>query len=287
MALRKVCDIRNLSTSEKVEINLISFFDYGLLEVGAYFNIDIGQTGDYVDDLSLLEKVTDVRGFTKWVGHKNWVYEEGADSSGVNFPPVIEVDGSGYALGEINYRDGYVYNIPNSATSVRASYSYKWANVTSSRKSGVGRRLQYGYVDNSVNQENMVRLPVVAFEVPPTSSSKLYGLGGTPHIKTYKVRCTIIAENDNDAIRLAEVIANQQNITINTFDPDEVAASGDFPLDFNGLYSSGKTHDQLASLYPWHGIYIKSIAGQNGRFINENLYEAILNINIEILNCGC
>ena len=97
MPLKNVCNLRTMGISEKVEINLISFFDYGLVEVGGYFNVAIDQTGDYSNNLSSLTKVNDVRGFTYWAGPKNWIYESGADNSGV-YIPEIYVNNSLYSL---------------------------------------------------------------------------------------------------------------------------------------------------------------------------------------------
>ena len=288
MALKKVCDIRDYSYAEKIEMNLISFFDYGLLNIGAYFNINVGQSGDYVNDISALEKIEDPRGYTKWAGNDNWVYESGVNNSSVNFPPEIYVDNSLYNLASVNYRDGYVYNIPSSATSVQAKYSYKWVTVTSTRKSNIGRKLQTGSVNDSITREFTPSLPIISFEVPPKDSGKRYGLGGSnPQILTYKVKSTILARNDNDAVRLAEVVASQKLVTINTFDPDSITNSGDFPLDYNGFLNSGKNHDQLASQYPWNFIYIKNTSAKNGKFISENLYEAFVDLTIEVLDCGC
>ena len=82
MPLKNTCSVRSMGISEKVELNLISFFDYGFLDKGGYFNVDFAQSGDYVSDISSLTKIRDNRGFTYWAGPKNWVYESAADNSG-------------------------------------------------------------------------------------------------------------------------------------------------------------------------------------------------------------
>ena len=56
MPLKNVCSMRSMGLSEKVEANLVSFFDFGFLDKGGYFNIDINQSGDYVSNLSSLTK---------------------------------------------------------------------------------------------------------------------------------------------------------------------------------------------------------------------------------------
>ena len=141
MGLKRVCSVRDVGPSEKIEANVISYFDYEFVDNGAYFNIALNETGDYNSNLSALSKVNDQRGFTYWAGPKNWVYESGADNSGVYAPAQIYVNGSGYSLGTVNYRDGYVYNVPISATGVSARYSYRWISFVSARKTGIGQKL--------------------------------------------------------------------------------------------------------------------------------------------------
>ena len=263
MPLKKVCSVRNIGASEKIEKNLISFFDYGFVDKGGYFNIEIAQTGDYVNNLSSLTKVQDSRGFTYWAGPKNWVYESGADGSGVNAPPQIYVNGSLYSSGTVNYKEGAVYNIPANATGVNAKFSYKWVSFISARESNYGKKITVGdnrtdlnTVDRSTSAQLSIALPLVSFDVPSVSESKEYGLGAeyTPMVNVYNIRATVAGANDADVKRICDIIVAQQGFAINTFDPQEVLASGDLPVTMWGAKNSGKTHDKLAAIYPWTDI---------------------------------
>jgi len=297
MPLKNVCNIKNMELSEKIETNLISFFDAGFLDIGAYFNIGINQSGDYSSNLSSLTKVTDNRGFTYWAGPKNWVYESGADAGLVNAPAQIYVNNNPYLLGSINYRDGYVYNIPSSGTSVKAEYSYKCINFTSANKlGGWSKKITSGThrpdldaAAPSGNREIQIDLPFVSFDIPPISRSKPWGLGGdlSPMTYMYKVKATVVGENSSDVKRISDIICKQQGYCINTFDPSVVSASGDRPLNVDGTLNSGKTHDQLATQYEWGKIMLNKITSENGRDLGNNLYHAIINIELEIVGCGC
>lgn len=296
MGLKNVCSVKSKEISEKVEINLISFFDYGFLDKGGYFNVNIDQTGNYISNLSSLTKVVDTRGYTYWAGPKNWVYESGADSSGVNAPAQIYVNGSGYSLGTINYRDGHVYNIPSNATSVKASFSYKWLSVISAKKSGYGQNIQSDRFRPDLNTaplqevpETTISLPFISFDVPSISNSKPYGLGGefSPMRNTHNVKCSVVSNNPDDVKRIADIISKQQGYTINTFDPTDVYNSGDSPLHMNGTLNGGKTHDQLANLYPLHQMLIKKIIARDAMDLGNGIYRTDLNMEIESIGCGC
>lgn len=296
MPLKNVCNLRTMGISEKVEINLISFFDYGLVEVGGYFNVAIDQTGDYSNNLSSLTKVNDVRGFTYWAGPKNWIYESGADNSGV-YIPEIYVNNSLYSSGNIHYREGYVTNIPTNATSVKAKYSYRWATVVSAKRQINGN---YSVVSTynapsllavarSGSAETSYALPIISIDVPNISKVRPYGLGAVmePSMYYYDVNINVFGEFQSDVLRLSDVISKQRGYTINTFDPDEVRASGNYPLNLNGTLNTGKSHDQLVALHPWEGIHIVDVVGKSSPDLKNGLYQSSLVLTAKVASCGC
>lgn len=295
MGLQNICSLTNMSLSEKIEINLISIFDWGFLDNGGYLNIDINQSGAYVNNLSALTKVEDARGFTCWQGQKNWVYEESADSSGVNCPPRIYTNNILYTgICTINYRDGNV-TFPTAKTDVRAEYAYKWVTVTSARKVENFRSIRYRNTRPDINngenkypQELFVPMPFVSFDVPPITSSKPYGVGFlSPRLFKHRISAHVVGETHSDVMRICDIICKQQGFIFDTFDPQLVHNSGDYPLNFNGTLNSGKNHDELAALYPWSTIRIDSAEADNSSYIHENICEAIVTLNTTILNCGC
>lgn len=297
MPLKNVCNVRTMGISEKVEINLISFFDYGLVDVGGYFNVALNQTGDYSNNLSSLTKVNDLRGFTYWAGPKNWVYESGADNSGVYIPEVY-VNNSLYSSGVIHYKEGYITNIPSNATSVKAKYSYKWATVVSAKRQLTG---DYGVttiynapslltVARSGLTETTYSLPIVSIEVPNVSKVRPYGFGNTamePNFYYYDIKVRVFGEYQADVLRLSDIISKQRSYTVNTFDPEVVKSSGDYPLNANGSLNSGKSHDELATLYPWDGIFIEDVKGGYSPDLQNGLYQSTLTMTAKIATCGC
>ncbi len=289
MGLKRVCSVRNIGASEKIEANIISYFDYEFVNNGAYFNVSVDQSGDYNSNLSSLAKVKDDRGFTYWAGPKNWVYESGADSSSVFAPAQIYVNGSGYSLGAINYRDGYVLNIPINASSVKARFSYKWISFVSARKTGIGRRLTTNGVQYSgVNPEIELSIPIVSVDVSPITKVFNYGLSADRIKKLeYDVKFTIISTKDTDVKRISDILVNQKDSYISSFDPELIKSSGDFPLKKDGTLNSGKSHDQLVSLYPWNSIYILDASAKYSNYINDNISQCVVTMKIETPNCGC
>ena len=43
MSLNNICNVANMSISEKLEANLIGLFDWGFVDNGGYINIDVNQ----------------------------------------------------------------------------------------------------------------------------------------------------------------------------------------------------------------------------------------------------
>lgn len=289
MGLKRVCSVRDIGPSEKIETNIISYFDYEFLDNGAYFNVALDTSGDYNSNLSSLAKVSDQRGFTYWAGPKNWVYESGADNSGVYAPAQIYVNGSGYSLGTINYKDGYVYNIPISASGVKARYSYKWISFVSARKTGIGRKLTTNPIQYSgINPEIELSLPLVSVDVSPINQVIDYGLSADRIKKLqYDVKFTIISTSDSDIKRISDILVNQRNSYIDSFDPTVVKNSGEFPLTKNGIINSGKSHSQLVELYPWNSIYILDASSKYSNSVIDGLSQCIVTMKIETPNCGC
>lgn len=293
MALKNICDIANMSISEKLEDNLVALFDWGFVDKGGYINVDLNQSGCYIDNRSILNKINDPRysGVSVWEGVENWVYETGM-SVGSGNSPLIYLDGvlDTGNIATINYKDGRVYT-PTTVEEVKAQYSYKWVTFTSARKSRWVRRVQYYSQrknDNHLPPEINMPLPCVTIDVPPIGRSKAYGLGAqSPRVYNNFVHFTIFAENASDAVKIADYIAMQESYAFLTFDPEEVIASGDYPLNFDGSLNSGKNYDELCNTYCWNQVKFNSAEGTYGDYIGENLYLASVLVETELISCHC
>ena len=297
--LQNVCRIGQLSVSEKLEANLISWLDWGFVNAGGYINVEIDQTGCYVGNQSLLEEVTDLRDSgIYWQGPTNFVYESGTESSPAPFyEPLVYVNSILDSGAVVNYRDGQI--VPTSGVTgntIKCSFSYKWTTFTSARKSPSVRRLKYGHTRTDIDNgqvglptQTTLPLPAVIIDVPPISSSRPYTLTRLG-MKTYKhnINISVIGESASDVTKICDYICGQEGVAILGFDPDLVIASGDFPLNFDGTKNSGKSHKELAAQYGWSTIHIVSAEGLWGSYINENLYEANVRLVTELVAClGC
>ena len=298
MSLNNICNVANMSISEKLEANLIGLFDWGFVDNGGYINIDVNQSGAYVDNRSILTRVTDPRatGTKFYQGPENWVYESAVTSSPIPFiPPLIYINGSLDLTPSINYRDGRVTpSVATTATSVvKAKFSYKWANFTSARKSGYRRQVQYrqnrtdyGNGENALPPEIRLPLPAVIIDTPPISKSKPYGIDTYgPRIYTHNNNITVLGESASDVVKICDYLAAQQGQVYQMYNPSLVVASGDHPLNFNGTINSGKNYDQLAADYPWTSLKILVAESLWGGYINENIYSANVRIVTELVAC--
>lgn len=97
--------------------NVISFVKYGLLEVGAYVNIDKGQVNYLGHDLSRLNPVVGVTGYTDYTIYKgaksDWIWESNIQlkSTGVaqpNVPSGIFINNAFYPTGVIASGNSYI-----------------------------------------------------------------------------------------------------------------------------------------------------------------------------------
>jgi len=130
--------IGDVSITEAIEDNLISYIDWCFLQMGAFFNVEIPSSGAYGGNLNTLRPVDDPR-YTDgqiWESYRqNWVWESGLQTStqpinisGVFINNTFLPRGSGYS---IDYKHGQlIFDTPRSITSnVKLAYSHKWINV--------------------------------------------------------------------------------------------------------------------------------------------------------------
>ena len=104
---------------------------------------------------------------------------------------------------------------------------------------------------------------------------------------TYNTKVTVVGESPDDVKRIADILVKQQEYAINTFDPETVTSSGAYPLTINGNLNSGKTHDQLADLYPWDQIWINKVKSSDGAEMKNGLFQSIISMQLIVIGCGC
>ena len=251
-------DIGEPSITEAIEDNVIAYIDWGFLQLGAFYNVNIPASGAFGGNRHQLVCVNDPR-YTNgqvWEAHrKNWVWESGVAAasdpiaiSGIFIDGAFSTKGNGY---HINYKNGQVvFDTAIAASStVQVEYSTKWIDVVNALdvpwfRKGQTRSFRVDdelFVANSGAwsdlADNRLQLPVVAVEAAGKDYEG-YQLGGGQYART-DVVLHVIAENPRTAKKLASVLAEQSESDIYMYDPGKMADDNRFPLDYRGEIASG------------------------------------------------
>jgi hypothetical protein len=241
---------------ETIGTNFYFFVNWGLLEIGNYFNVRIPTSGAYGGNEHRLRPIND-KNFTSgsvWGSfHGEWVWESGLSQpedpikvSGVYiggvFTAVNYVD---YARGRVILNSGI-----NTSSVVTAEYSYRYTNVYNADDVPWTRQVQYNtfrsdkadYLLYGSGQwgnlgNTSVHLPAIIYEVQQGDYAP-YALGGGT-ICNNTIVCNILGEDGYIVDKLADILANQYEKTIFLFDTDYLALSGVYPLDHFGRINAG------------------------------------------------
>lgn len=279
---------------DHLRANLISFFDWGFVQKGAFQNITIPTSGQYGGSKHKLELVKDPR-YTNgkvWQGFRsNWVWQSGINAiqvSGVNVNGTFQpLSGVGPYSHYVDYKNGrIIFNsaISQSAT-VTAEYSPKLVNVVDANEVAFFRQIQTGSfrLEDSqfsnpssgtwaLNPENRIQLPMVGIEVTNARTFEPQNIGGGQHCYT-KVVFHVLAEDDKQASHIATVVSMQNEKTNNTFNVNTISQNNLSPLDYRGSIASGAlTHQQMTDAYPYRKITMFNMNAPNGQWLNSVYY---------------
>lgn len=307
--LKGVEHIGNALISDQLADNLVAFFDWGLLGVGGFFNVERNQSGVYGGNLSNLRLSDDIyysQGQV-WEGFRaNWVWESGVE---YNYQPIkisgVYVNGTFYsssASGAYEYSIDYplgrvVFSNPISVNStVSLSYSYKYYNfyksdvpwfrniVFDSFRNDDVYFQQYGSGVWNTLAQNRVQLPAVIVEPVPDRDFDGMQLGGGQWMHT-DVLFHIFAESPSDRNTIFDVITYQNRKKLVLYDKNRMADDNRFPLTVGGSIASGAlTYPLLISSdnYGWKTAFIEKMSGQTLTNIIPNLYMAVVRATFEI-----
>lgn len=249
-----------------IATNLVSFFDWGLLNIGAYSNVESGVVDGYGVDLSSLQPV-EVAGTTDrrvWQSrHMNWVWESGLKYTYIDVSGV-HVDGTYYPMDEsgqyahyYDYRLGRVVfddPVPESAV-VTINHSYKHVHVSHYNEEEMNILLQsdidihfdstvIGSGDFNVDGGLRRQLPMIAVEVPVLRNSKPYELGHLSQLRSTHTTFHILSTSREEVGKLFDIIDYQAGRTIMLYDVNLVASGDAFPIDYRGMRTDN------AKIYP-------------------------------------
>lgn len=236
--------------------NFISFYDWGLLDKGSFYNISIPQYGMYGGDKHVLRPVQDPNysDGAVWEGYrKNWVWESGVD--GTTEQPIgisgIFVDDSFLSTDNvtnpyyIDYTNGKVVfeSAISTSSEVKLEYSHKWVDVIPAEGVSWFRKIQQSSFRNEEGfqvsasggwaslGQTRVQLPCLAIEVIPPRKLEGYQLGGGQWVNN-DVVFHVITENHWECANLMDTVLYQNDRTIHLYDPTEVAISGVSPFNY-------------------------------------------------------
>lgn len=312
--LKGFSDFGDKSVSEIISDNLITFFDWGFIDKGAFFNVTIPTSGAYGGEKDNLAPVNDpnYNSGQVWQSfHKNWIWESGLSTatqpisiSGVYVDSTFYPTSGNANSHHFDYPNGRVVfesSVPTTST-VELEYSYKYLEVTSAQNIPWFRRVQTSAnrVDNphftqlgSGDWNNIgytrVQLPTIAVEINPIGDTRPYALGTGARYARHTVLCHILAESDNMARRLADILADQTHKNIYLFDSNMIAASSAFPLDYRGMtVSNPLTYPDLVAHnndggYRWRRLRFIEGEGRKVQELHPELYYATTRLEVEVV----
>ena len=314
--LKGVSNIANSMISTQISDNVIEFFNWGLLEAGGYFNVNMPASGLYGGDKHKLRLVDDPN-YTAgqvWEGYRsNWVWETGVAPStqpiqisgvyvGGDFHPGT---GVGTYAPHVDYPNGrVVFDTAIATTStVSIEFSYKWVNVIKAEGIPWFREIQYnsqrvdsdhflqtGSGDWSQLGQTRVQLPAIAVEVVPRRRFEPHELGSTRRAYT-DVLLHVLAEEEYTASQLVDTVTLQEEKTLWMFDTNLLATQNKYPLNYRGELT---THALASGRYPdlvsptsedglrWKKMFIPTCVSQGLSMLNPNLYVGTVRMTTEV-----
>jgi len=302
-------DVQDTLLSDQLESNLVSWFQWGLLQKGAFWTVGIPSSGTFGGNTHRLRSVTDpnYQQGQVWEAYRNdWCFETGV---GYQYRDPIRVSGvyvnggfhplnsTGTYAHRIDYRWGrVVFDSPIPASSVvTAEYSHRlfhfapasapwWRQVqTNSYRVDSPAYLQ-GSGAYSILAQNRVQLPAVVVHVIPNSRRFGKEVGSRSNIVQQNVLFEILTETKSDCDKLHDIIMAQQDQTVMLYSRDQVLIDERFVLDAYGSPApSGLMYPQLLDQYPWRKATVKQmISTDQPVVVTHPLHAATVRCTIEI-----
>ena len=312
MTLKGFDSILDYTLNNEIQDNLIEYFDWGLLEKGNYFNVTLGEQDYNGNDYSLLTPSTNTNFLSgeAWEGfRKNWVWQSG---TGYTTEPMVGSDDalpgiSGVYVDDVFYpadtTGAYAHNVDYfngrvifdnpipTGSKVQAEYSYKYISLIYAASVPWLREFYVNSMDLSnrdnvnVPTEMQIQLPAIAVEIVPNRTMKGYQLGPSGQFVDTDVLFHCIAEDDITRNKLVDIVSMQNDSNVVMFNSNEIAKSGDFPINSLGYTVSGALrYPELVDLYGCESFVMKDVNVQAIDMINSNLHAGVVRITTELIS---
>jgi hypothetical protein len=259
--LSGIDSITKTSFYDQVIANLISYFDWGLLNIGAFFNISrqVGARG-----ILTLSTDPDYTAGTVWESTRaNWVWETGIAYStqpttitGIYINSIFTAnDNSVY---KVDYTNGrIIFNSPQSSSSIiELNYAYKVYNFYDADTDWF-RQVVFDVIDEPSLTEllavNRVYLPAIIVEYVPRGQMVPYQIGtAVDRHQDQDFLFHIISDSYQFRNKVVDVLLKQFETTIYLYNIDLVAQANAFGLGPDGsLNHAGSQYPTLVSSYFW------------------------------------
>lgn len=315
MSLRGITNFGDATVINQVRENLISMFDYGLLEKGAYINVEIPTTGTYGGNDHQLRLVNDPRynAGQVWQSFRsNWVWESGLGaltSTDNAYPGVsgVYVNNTFYPTSttgayahHINHPLGRVIfdTAIDTDSTVTCEYSYKYINVTRADGLEWFKQIQTksersdntNFINNSgewgILGDNRLQLPTIGVELVNSRKMAPHALGGGQRIYTdYLFHC--VAEDAYTRDSLMDIVSFQNDKSIKSYDLNAIAANDAFPLDYRGVPVSGALlYDDIINTYEGRHIRLLNIAADSVYSMSPDIHIGTMKLTTEMIVFG-
>lgn len=305
--LKGISDISESTLCDQLETNIIEFFNWGLLGIGAFFNVSVDL--DEARFRPVEHPETNKQGKIWEPFRNNIIWESGVE---YGLQPVsisgVYVNGTFYpsnTTGQYSHHIDYLHgqlvfdNQLPITTEVRVEYSYRYFNFTTSDASWFrkvmfesfrvddNQFLQYGSGVWAELSQNRVQLPAVVVEAVPRRKFSGYQIGGG-QLVNQDILFHVFTENPWDRKTMMDIISYQNEKTIKTFDKNLIAQQGRFSLEENGSIAPGAlTYPYLIAPTGEGGFFWKNIT-LNGVTSQETismppLYQAVVRGTFEVI----
>ncbi len=309
---KTINNIGDTLLSDTLETNIIEYFKWSFLNIGAFFNHTLPQSGHFGGQLTRL-RLADTKGYTQgkvWEGaRKDWVWESGVEHS---VQPIqisgIYVNGTfvpksstGQYQHTIDYPNGRI--IFNTAlatnTVVTCEHSPRYVQVydpsvpwfrhlhMNSFRIDDSHYSLYGSGIYSLPPEQRVQLPALVIRVTPIEHSEGKEIGGLTRWVEKEVDFHVLAETDFEMKQMHDIIHDCYNKTLVLFNKKNIIRDQAFPLNSDGsLTSNPKTYPQLVAGtgvggFEWKTAWFKNLRSFEGENNTNNLWYCVIRATIK------
>jgi hypothetical protein len=302
--------IGNDSVSSMIQSNLKIYYDWALLNIGGWSEVNIPTAGAYGGDYSKLRLVNDPNynlGQVWEAARKDFIWEPNIayeDTIGntispqpvgtpyINNTPTTQPYHVNYPMGQIIFD-----NAMPTTVDIRLSYSYRFVQIYLENNIPDWRELQFNShrVDSdqflesdsgywSTFAQHRVQLPMIMIRTSRGTSIG-WELGSMSTNVIRQIDFYIFTETINDRNNLVDILNLQNDLSIPFINIQEVIDDNEFPLDYRGELVGNKGYEDFINIpqYRWNMCSMSNSSIIDIGQIHPNLYNAVVRTNMSIL----